>query len=377
MSDLECVINVYVALAKSLANSHRAADSVIAYQNALRVSHLHRSPCPERNRHQLFSYMQILQGSKVADSMPDRSILFPIFCGLFSALQFGQIDQDEECTYEQSLVARFVYETRVHGDAVHYSRALAMQCEMYGRLGQYEKALETHSQLALVYDAEDLSTSICDIYGSDRAAQSFCMSALWCMQLGDTAKAMDTCRYVFDELFPEMEKRNVHNSCCMIYPLLWILKDDNRALEARDYFVRFVMEPFDEYFGDGRSTFCLPVFEPIMMVLALAGSREVDGVAGYLKWALNEENLRFGTVINSTLGAYGRCADSISAEICLLLAERTQNYDDQGYLIRTGIAIVNETRYLSKVKRMLIAGQECRAMHAKLLEMQHKLKIEA
>jgi hypothetical protein len=250
-----------------------------------------------------------------------------------------------------------------------------MQGEMYGRLGLYEQALETHSQLAVVYEAEEHSTAMCDVYGSDHAAQSFCMSAVWCMQLADTARAMDVCRYVFDELFPEMEKRNVHNSCCMIYPLLWILKNDNRALEARDYFVRFVMDPFEEYFGDGRSTFCLPVFEPIMMVLTLAGSREVDGVAGYLEWALNEDNLRFGTVINGTLGSYGRCADSISAEICLLLAERTPTYKDQRFLIQTGISVVNEATSLAEVKRMLIAGQECQETHAKLLEMGKKLHV--
>lgn len=37
-TDLECVINVYIALAKCLANIHKAAESVAAYQNALRVS---------------------------------------------------------------------------------------------------------------------------------------------------------------------------------------------------------------------------------------------------------------------------------------------------------------------------------------------------
>ena len=41
--------------------------------------------------------------------------------------------------------ARIVYETQVHGDAVHYPRTLAMKSEMYRRSGQYEKGLKTHS----------------------------------------------------------------------------------------------------------------------------------------------------------------------------------------------------------------------------------------
>lgn len=37
-ADLESVINVYVALGKCLTNVHKSAESVAAYQNALRVS---------------------------------------------------------------------------------------------------------------------------------------------------------------------------------------------------------------------------------------------------------------------------------------------------------------------------------------------------
>ena len=41
VTDLECVIKVYIALAKCLANIHKASESVAAYQNALRVSFPH------------------------------------------------------------------------------------------------------------------------------------------------------------------------------------------------------------------------------------------------------------------------------------------------------------------------------------------------
>jgi hypothetical protein len=37
-TDLEYLIKVHIALGKELANVHRGADSVVAYQNALQVS---------------------------------------------------------------------------------------------------------------------------------------------------------------------------------------------------------------------------------------------------------------------------------------------------------------------------------------------------
>lgn len=40
-TDLEYLIKVHIALGKELANVHRGADSVVAYQNALQVSLAH------------------------------------------------------------------------------------------------------------------------------------------------------------------------------------------------------------------------------------------------------------------------------------------------------------------------------------------------
>lgn len=320
---------------------------------------------------------QIIQGSDALETLADRSILFPIFSGLFVALKFGQIEQDEECTYEQSLVARFVYETRLHGDPVHYTRALAMQAEMYGRLGKYEKALEIQALLTQVYDAAEHSEDISECYGSDRCAQSFGMSAVWHDKLGFPEKALETCWYVINDLIPKMEPRNVHNSCVMMYPLLWILKKQGYALEARDNFVRIVVEAFDQYFGGGRSTFCLPVYESILMLLDLAGDPgNEEHFAEYIDWATNEENLRYGTVINCSLGNLGRCPDTISAEICLLLADRMEDCRQKRQLIRTGLEVANEILSLTEAKRMLVAGQECKEMHALLLEAAKELKLE-
>jgi hypothetical protein len=323
----------------------------------------------------LILFIQILQGSKVSDDMQDRSILFPIFSGLFAALQLGQIDQDEDCTYEQSLVARFVYETRVHGDPVHYARALAMQCEMLGRLRRYDAALDVQSQIASIYSPEDHSAAMCEYYSTDRAAQSFSLSALWQVKLGENSVALEICWFVFNNLFPEMEIKNVSNSFAIIYPLLWVLKENNYAEEARDNFIRFVVEPFDEYFSDGRSTLFLPVFDPILMVLTLVINDDSEGLSDMLGWALNEDNLRFGTVINCSLGNFGRCADSISAEICVLLAKRIHDTKQQALLLNTANDLICEALFIANENRLNIASEECRRVQKRIQEIRAELKL--
>jgi len=312
----------------------------------------------------------------VTEALDDRSILFPIFSGLFLALKFGQIEQDADCTYEQSLVARFVYETRLHGDPVHYTRALAMQGEMFGRLGHFEKAFESFHQLADVYHVIEHSDEICNAYGSDRVAQAFSMSAMWYAQMGECENAVEACWHVINELLPKMDPRNVHNSFCMIYPLLWILKDNGYPLEARDHFIHFVVDAFDEHFGEGRSTASLALFDPIMMVLDLARKVPVEGFDQYVEWALTEENLRFGFMMNCSLGNLGRCADCISAEICLLLAEQVESSTTKRQLLRSGLDLTNELLSLAEAKRMNIAIKDCLAIHEQLVLVAANLRIE-
>ena len=355
-AELEYVIKLYIALAACLSHIHKAAESVRTYENALKT----------------------LSNPSAVDELKDRSIVFPIFSGLFVALQFGQIEQDDECSYEQSLVSRFVDETKLHGDPIHYTRALAMQADMYARLGHYSTALQTHSMMVELYDPYELSESISAYYGSDRAAQSFSLSAFWYVMIGEDEKAVEVCWYVFQELLPKLDPSNVHNSCFVIYPLLWVLKDNGHPLEARDYFIQFVIEPFNEYYGDGRSTFCLPIYDPVLCILDLVGNGEAveEDIEEYYEWALSEENLRFGTVLNNSLGVFGRCADCISAEICLILAERLIDCDDKRTLVRYGLELTKEVMDLADEKHLLMAKSQCYPVENRLRSLARELELE-
>mmetsp|Transcript_14864 Transcript_14864/g.20999 ORF Transcript_14864/g.20999 Transcript_14864/m.20999 type:complete len:1620 (-) Transcript_14864:2986-7845(-) len=356
VTDLEYVVSIHIAMGKCLANLHKAAESVEAYQNGLKI------------------YQEAPAGNEIED----RSIVFPIFSGLFVALKFGQIEQDKECTYEQNLVKKFVHETRLNGDPVHYTRALAMQGEMYGRLGNFEKAFEAHHELERVYNVDEHSAGICKAYGSDRSGQSYGASASWFVQQGKVEEALRTCQYVIDELMPKMEPRNVHNSAIMIYPTIWIMKDNGLALEARENFKRLVVDAFNEHYGEGAFTFCLPVYEPVLMLLDLAGKQDtnVENFDEYVEWALNDENLRFGKVINNSLGNFGRCSDSISAEICLLLAKRIQDPDQKIKIVKNGLAVARESVELTETKGMIVSYKQVKPVLDELESFARELGIE-
>ncbi len=130
----------------------------------------------------------------------------------------GKIELDDECSYEQELVEMFVLETKLHGDPVHYGRALGMKAEHFARLGKFSEALEVFDVLAKIYDVDKHSAAICKAYGSDRCAQVFSLSVTWNILLGYERKAREICEFVLDNLIGKMDVKNVHNTLMIIFP---------------------------------------------------------------------------------------------------------------------------------------------------------------
>ena len=67
--------------------------------------------------------------------------------------------------------------------------------------------------------------------------------------------------YVLDELLPQMPLKIVHNSMLMIYSLIWPMKNRGEADRLRINLETFVIEPFYKFYGEGASTFCLPLYK--------------------------------------------------------------------------------------------------------------------
>jgi len=266
-------------------------------------------------------------------------------------LKYGSVvEPQHEIAYERELVANFVLETKYHGDPVHYTRALAMEVDFNCRLGNWEEALLSHSKVEDIYDVEEHTARVCEAYGSDRSGQSFGASARCYNHLGDTRKALEVADHIVTNLLPKMDITNTHNSFVMFYPVLWIMKDNGLASQARRIFRKYVLEAFNEHYGEGASTPGLSFFKPIDLLLDVFGndpSKEI--IEEYTIWVLDEKN--YSCVpggMNRCMARFGRCADSIFAEICLLLYKQISDKVVKSDLIHKGFSLAQKSLDLAQ-----------------------------
>lgn len=343
--DLTCIIQLQVSLAKALGMAQQTKESVSAFQDALKITQI----------------------AKCSSQLEDRSILFPVFDGLASAVKNGHIKQDSECRYEKAMLRRYMQETRLHGDPIYIIHALTLQADMYGRLGEYEKAIEIQTALSQVYNGEFFSTDLCDVYGVDIGAQCLASGALWRMQLDMTEEALSICRFVISTVLPQIERRNVHASFMVLYPVLLVLMECGLTSQARDHFEKFICEPFTEL-PQGMSSFFFPMYDPILMLLDLKGGEELDQAIldDYLEWASDSDNLSLGENINARTAEMGRTADSISAEICYLLARIAKEPNQHKQLVEFGRIVATNDLDFVKDKGTKLAKLYSHTVHTNL-----------
>jgi hypothetical protein len=349
--DLTCIIRVQVALAKALTMALQMKESVSAYQDALKITQI----------------------AKCSSQMKDRSILFPVFDGLASAVKNGYIKQDTECRYEKAMLRRYMQETRLHGDPIYIIHALTLQANMYARLGDFEKAIEVQKTLSQIYTVEYFSADLCDLYGSDIGAQCLASSALWHLQLEMTEEALSIARFVTSEILPQIERRNIHATFMVIYPILFVFAECGCAAEARENFETFVCEPFTEL-PQGMSTFFFPLYDPILMFLDLRDSDDIEQaiLEDYIEWAGEIDNLNCGEAINSRTAEMDRSGDSISAEICYLLAQRVESKVHRDMLIAHGKEIAACDTEFVQDKGTFLTKQCSANLHANFEQMERE-----
>lgn len=324
-SDVEHLIKLNVALGRCYTNILDPQESVKCFQTALNF--IHKAPPSSRLEE-------------------DRSIIFPVFNGLFFTLRFGH---NTNVDYEKGLVDMFMKETQCRNDPVHYSIALAMRAEMLVRHGGIEPALETVRDLTGMYNVELHSNRIATAYGSDRAGQCISQSALWNQCLGRHEQALGTCDFVINELLPHMDPQNVYNSFHMLYPIIWVMKDSGRAPEALEAFNRIVVHNFTTRLDARGLTSDRPLHTPIIALLDMVGTNcETDRLDEYAEWALVEQNGLFGSELNLIMGSAGRTADSLTAEICLLLAGHTSDSAEKSFFIRKGYEVARDAMALTR-----------------------------
>jgi len=166
----------------------------------------------------------------------------------------------------------------------------------------------------------------------------------------------------------------VHNSFLTIFPTLWVLRDDGRALEARDYFDRYVVQAFRVHYADGATTPCFPLFRPVRALLTLSSETISEGEKDEIhQWAKEERNLRFVTALNYGLAHYGRCGESLSVEICLLLTKLLPERNSKVHMVKIGLAIAEGVVSLTKSTTMSIARHHILPIYEELIAMNKQL----
>lgn len=253
----------------------------------------------------------------------------------------GAIKDDAECSFEKSMCKSFVEQARLNGDPVHYGRALAMEAEILGRLGNFEDALEIVEQIKPIYDIKTQHEAICKAYGSDRVAQAFSHSVNVYTALGRTEEALNTCKYIMEEIIPFSDPKNVHNSICLLYSVIISLKENGLSQRAQAVFQERIITPFEEYFGAGGSTFSKPLFRPISVLLELQVQKVTlpETIKKYTAWALDENF--FGTSISAQEAAFATFSASpfaLLSEICFSLGKIHHDMKKKYCLIQKAIS---------------------------------------
>mmetsp|Transcript_3161 Transcript_3161/g.2631 ORF Transcript_3161/g.2631 Transcript_3161/m.2631 type:complete len:135 (-) Transcript_3161:74-478(-) len=119
-----------------------------------------------------------------------------------------------------------------------------------------------------------------------------------------------------------------------------------------------------------------------MMLLDLCENKSntLENLDDYVDWAIDSENLRFGQVINNGLGNFGRDCNSVSSEICLLLANRSdmlghERQTERRKLILSGLDLARESLDFTKQKKMIPALLQTKPVLQALEELAIELGI--
>ena len=253
----------------------------------------------------------------------------------------GAIKDDAECSFEKSMCKSFVEQARLNGDPVHYGRALAMEAEILGRLGNFEDALKIVERIKPIYDIKTQHEAICKAYGSDRVAQAFSHSVNVYTALGRNEEALNTCKYIVEEIIPFSDPKNVHNSICLLYSVIISLKENGLSQRAQAVFQKRIITPFEEYFGQGGSTFSKPLFKPISVLLELQIQKEpvIETIEEYTTWALDENFSETSMLAQeAAFSTFSASPFALLSEICFSLGKIHHDIEKKYRLIQKAIS---------------------------------------
>ncbi len=155
-------------------------------------------------------------------------------------------------------------------------------------------------------------------------------------KLGRDEYSHEIINIILEKMMPRTNSRNIDNSLLLIYPILWILKEERMSKKASLVLEEFVLEPSQRYSGglarliSSQSFLLASVYKPlgVLFNILMYLEGEVKSLDGdLLLWALDPDSFKFTESVDETLATNGRCASSVGAEICLLLVQNHHNLD--------------------------------------------------
>merc|ERR1712051_203146 len=99
----------------------------------------------------------------------------------------------------------------------------------------------------------------------------------------------------------------------MIYPVLWILKNENLPEKAALALEEYVFAPFQKYFGEEGKTFSLVLFKPLKALFTILMYMKVESKSfdkSLIKWALEEQSLIISSTVDNSMANFARCGSS-------------------------------------------------------------------
>ena len=342
---LSSILRVTVAMGRAFGLDGRPREEVAVYENAL----------------------NILETAAKAGDIRDRSVIFPAFTGLCQAIADGHIAQDVYCRYEMALLRRYLQETRRHGRLIHHIHGLYLQFNLYSRLNELEKAIAVQSVIKNLYKADKHSAGLRKFYGQDSAVVAYARSAHWQLIQGSNKTALRGCRTILKEFIPKVET-DIAQSFNVIYPLILVLKETGYANEAIGFFEKVIVGPYGASFAKGGAYDVLRMREGLTILLELCGKKAVsdEKIEEYIQWTSDPERLCFGSKINRLTGRLGRCADSLSIELCGLLARRTSNRNTKSRLLSSGNFVANQAVIFNRKQGFKVAQAKAYALMTEL-----------
>jgi hypothetical protein len=341
--DLELLITLTVYFGRVLTSCGRCEEGASAYEDAL----------------------LLMKDGKAGQTIRDRSIVFPAFVGLCQAIDEGVISDDSNGRYKETLLRRYIQETRIHGRLIHHIHALYLQFQVHVRKYELDKGLAVQSLIKSLYKPARHSKLLRKVYGQDSGALSFSQKAFIQMAQGKVQIALKTTRTTLKDLYPKIEG-DLSQTFALVYPIVQVLRETGYSTEARSFFQRVILAAFPDTLLSVQSGVDLrPIMKPIDLVLSLSSKGPIN-VDEHKVWLTSQANVPIEAGLNRYLSRLGRCGESWRAEAMVLLARRLPMGKERSALIAQASQLIADAVSLTKASNFLMAQKQLYVVWQKL-----------